>query len=167
MTNPNFNGDAKAQDDWIFEIADWIKSTSASCLFLIDHHMRITARWKCEDGVRWYQIFDTTLERGFADYKWVLAAELEKHCQRFRRPPAYAIPGILARVPYCQNVPYSVKDCQDCESIQRWIETGQEKYRFSTQVWSYVAIVGFAFVHGITQSSKPKPRRKRLTVRKS
>lgn len=160
MMNPNFN-DATAESDWGFRIADWAQSTGVSYLFLINHHLRITARWMDEYGVRWYQIFDTTAKRGHADYEWVLATEIEKYCRLVKRPPAHAIPGILARTAQCRYVPYSIYNRQDCESIQRWIDTGEEKYRFSPQVWTAVALLAFSVGYGIYQANKPKPRRRR------
>ena len=161
VTNPNFNGNATAEGDWVFRIADWAQSIGVSYLFLINHHLRITARWMDEDGVRWYQIFDTTAKRGHADHQTVSAAEIEKHCRLVKRPPAYAIPGILARVPRCRYLPYSIYNRQDCESIQRWIETGEEKYRFSPQVWTAVALVAFSLGFGVYQAYRPKPQRRR------
>jgi hypothetical protein len=161
VTNPNFNGNPTTEGDWVFEIADWAESTGVSYLFLINHHLRITARWRDADGVRWYQIFDTTAKRGHGDYESVLATEIESHCRRVRRPPAHAISGILARTAQCRYVPYSIKDRQDCESIQRWIETGLEKYRFSPQVWTFAALVVASFGYGVYQTYKPKPRRRR------
>jgi hypothetical protein len=128
---------------------------------LINHHLRITARWTDENGKRWYQIFDTTAKRGHGDYEIISAAELEKHCRLFRRPSEAAIPGIVARVPFCRYVPYSIKNRQDCESIQRWIETGEEKYRFSPQVWTFAALLAFSIGYGVYQAYKPKPRRRR------
>src|SRR5437667_39036 len=124
-----------------YEIGDWVKKFG-----LPQHHLRITDRLVDEgDGQRWYKIFDTTLNRGHADYEWVLADQLEASSVLVAHAVnSVHVQQILWR---CQNfccLPYSIRQRQDCESVQRFIHTGRENDRWSPQVWTGIAaaIVG-------------------------
>lgn len=61
---------------WKYEVGDWILNPIWGGL--IDHHMRITDRLADTNGQRRYQIFDTALARGTADYEFALADTLER-----------------------------------------------------------------------------------------
>lgn len=125
--------------NWTHEVGDWIVSPSWGGL--IDHHMRVIDRLTDINGQRWYRIFDTTLARGHADYEWVAADALERNSRIVQRPHPFFVLAILDRAAKCKGLKYSVSDRQDCESLQRWIHTGQEQYRWCPQVWTAVATV--------------------------
>src|SRR5262245_36779072 len=114
--------------EWEFDPADWIMS--ASWLGLIDHHMRVVRRYVDENQERWYLIFDTTLKRGYGDYEWVEAAQLENYARLVQRPDPQFIDAILQRTAMCRGLKYSIPDRLDCESLQRWIHTGCEAFRW-------------------------------------
>jgi hypothetical protein len=144
--------------EWKYEIADWIMSPSWG--FLIDHHMRITNRLVDVNSQRWYQILDTTLTRGEADYEWVVADAIEKNSRLVQRPDPRVVPAILQRTAQCKGLKYSIPERLDCESLQRWIHTGQEQYRWCPQVWTLVATLVGSVVIAAFQT-KPKPKRRR------
>jgi hypothetical protein len=144
---------------WQYAAGDWILSPSWGGL--IDHHMRITDRLVDANGHRWYQIFDTTLSRGVADYDWALADTLEKGSRLVQRPEPFALSAILWRAAQCRGLKYSIPERLDCESLQRWIHTGLEQYRWCPQVWSLLAVVVGSFVIA-SQESKPQRRRRRV-----
>jgi hypothetical protein len=159
MTNPNFefNFSAPHEPNWKFLIGDWIMSPAWAGL--IDHHMRVTNRLVDVNDQSWYQIFDTTLERGHADYEWVPAADLEKTSRIVQRPDQLSVPVILGRSPQCRGLKYSVPERLDCESLQRWIHTGKEEYRWCPQVWTLILTVAGSLAIGYFKTQPPKRRR--------
>jgi hypothetical protein len=147
------------QPKWSFEVGDWI--TSSSWMGLIDHHMRVTQRLVDSNSVRWYQVFDTTVTRGYADYEWVLADKLESESRLVIRPYPEYIPAILHRAAHCQHLVYSVPARMDCESVQRWIQTGLEQFRWSGQVWTGIlTVAGSIIVAAVTAEQRPKGRQR-------
>lgn len=148
------------QVTWGYEPGDWILSPSWAGL--IDHHMRITDRLIDANLVRWYQVFDTTVARGFADYEWILADRLETESKLVNRPDPQHVPTVLARAAQCRYLPYSIPARTDCESLQRWIHSGLEQFRWSGQVWTGIAaFVGAVIVAAVTADHKSKRRRRR------
>lgn len=147
---------------WTYRKADWVVERG----LLVDHHLRIIDTHISPTAQRFYLIFDTTtFNRGYADYEWRLADELEKHSDLVRRADseehAQAILQLCANVRY---LPYSIFQRQDCESLQRWIHTGgREEYRWSPQLWTGIATVAFAVVYAAIKS---EPTKKRRTYRK-
>jgi hypothetical protein len=119
-----------------FQVGDWVKEIG-----LPQHHLRVTALdLDMNTGLPIYQIFDTTLRRGHADYEWRWAHEFEANSMLVQRADSSRhVQQILER---CQNfycLKYSIPQRQDCESIQRFIHTGREEDRWSPQVWTGIA----------------------------
>jgi hypothetical protein len=98
-----------------------------------DHHLRIIQQLH-ENGVRWYLIFDTSLTGRVSDYKWRLADDLESKSRLEKRPDPDDVEAILERTASCRYILYSLLARTDCESLQRWIHTGNEADRWSPQV---------------------------------
>ena len=110
----------------------------------IEHHMRVTGRF-VYDGQRWYQIFDTTLTGGYADYDLVPADHFEKESRLVNRPDWDWVAAILERTAKCRYVPYSIPNRTDCESVQWWIHGG---HRWNLQISTLLA----ALVGGVASA---------------
>jgi hypothetical protein len=105
---------------------------------------------------------DATAARSFTDYDWILAEKLEGESRLVNRPDAQHVPAILARAAQCRYLPYSIPARTDCESLQRWIHTGLEQFRWSGQVWTGMAtVVGAVIVAAVTADQRPKRGRGR------
>jgi len=120
-----------------------------------NHHLRIVEqRWN--GSVRWYLIFDTRLG-SHGDYSWRRADELDPEHKSvlIARATPDQIPGIRYRTERCHLVGYSFLARTDCESIQRWIQTGNEGDRWSPQVvaGAGAGLLALALIFG---SSKTK-----------
>jgi hypothetical protein len=116
-------------EQWKYGQADWVVESGFP-----DHHLRII-RQLFQDGVRWYLVFNTSLAGRFSDYKWRRASELESKSRLEKRPDANDVEAILKRAASCRYILYSLLARTDCESLQRWIHTGDEGDRWSPQVW--------------------------------
>jgi len=121
--------------EWKYEVGDWVVEPG-----LPNHHLRVVRHFVNLGPldfrpVRWYGIFDTNLlERGGGDYSWRLADELEHTSFLNARPAPGQVPEILKRTEQCRHLPWSIMNRTDCESIQRWIHSGDENDRWSPQV---------------------------------
>ena len=104
------------QPTWKYDVGDWVLSPSWAGL--IDHHMRITDQLVDANLVQWYQIFDTTASRGYADFEWMPADKLETESRLVSRPTPAHVPAILQRTLQCQYLIYSIPARTDCESLQ-------------------------------------------------
>ena len=119
--------------------------------------MRIIDRLVDENLFRWYQIFDTTAARGFADYEWILADKLESESTLVNRSDWQHVPAMLVWAAQCRYLPYSIPARTDCESLQRWIHTGLEQFRWSGQLWTGIAtVIGAVIVAAVTAEQKPR-----------
>jgi hypothetical protein len=97
-----------------------------------NHHLRtVEQRWI--NSTRWYLIFDTRLG-SHGDYRLRPAHELESKSVRIAGASPDQIPGIRQRTEFCRCIGYSFLARTDCESIQRWIQTGNPADRWSPQV---------------------------------
>jgi hypothetical protein len=125
-----------------YETADWVKQYGFP-----QHHLRIISRHVDVDGKRWYWRFDTTLSRSHADYSWIAADELEANSELVMRAQ-HGIHAweILQRCEKLCCLKYSIPQRQDCESLQRFIQFGNENDRFSTQVWN---VIGASLLVGV------------------
>jgi hypothetical protein len=113
-----------------YQIGDWVQKNG-----LPNHHLRITDIIGGAYGPRWYQVFDTTLSRGEANYEWVPADDLERNSTLVARAENAAhARAILWRCQATCGLKYSIPRQQDCESLQRFIHTGREQDRWSPQV---------------------------------
>lgn len=126
------------QHDWRYEVGDRTVE-----LGLFDHYRTIVQRqvfYRRQDaygqpfyvespalfgeaGEPFYLTFYTSLSRGFPAYTWVGALEFEGKSNLDFRPPAEFVPVVLARAAICvqQQVPYSVLNQTDCDSLTRWL----------------------------------------------
>jgi hypothetical protein len=145
---------------WRYEAADWVVEPG-----LIDHHLRIVRGFVNHEGVRTYQVFDTSLRVGFSDYSLRLADELESKSRLQSRPPVLQVPFILHRTELCRYIDYSLLARTDCESLQRWIHTGNEQNRWSPQVWTFVATVFGSIVVALVQHQPPQRIHRRRRYR--
>jgi len=121
---------------WRYHPWDWVM------LFgFPHHHLRIVEqRWI--NSARWYLMFDTRLG-SHGDYRLRRADELDPEHKSvlIARATPDQIPCIRYRTESCHLLGYSFLARTDCESIQRWIQTGNPADRWSPQV---VAGVGTA-----------------------
>jgi hypothetical protein len=165
----------KASHDWKYEVGD--RTLEAG---LFDHYRAIIQRqifyrrydaWGQpfyaaeeqfigEQGEPFYFTFDTTLSRGYPAYLWVSAIEFEKKSSLDFRPPAEFVPMVLAKAHVCveQQVPYSVLQQTDCDSLTRWLYTDERWNRqLATTVGGFVlATLVFAAI----DSFGPQKRRR-------
>ena len=141
--------------EWRYRGADWVVEPGFP-----NHHLRIIRQFYDVKGVRWYQIFDTSLTERYSDYKWRCADELESKSRLEARPHPDDVPAILQRPDFSRYIPYSILARTDCESLQRWIHTGAEDDRWSPQVWK--AVAGAVISGSIALAcSQPKRRQTR------
>ena len=66
------------------------------------------------------------------------------------------IPAILERAALSRFLSYSLFARTDCESLQRWIHTGNEQDRWSPQVW--MGIGGSVLGTLVVAANQPKRR---------
>lgn len=138
---------------WKYEAGDWVVEPG-----LPDHHLRIVQP-VLDANVRWYLIFDTNLfTEGYGHYEWRGADELEWKSRLEARPHPDDVPAVLERTASCRFIKYSIFARTDCESLQRWIHSGEERDRWSPQVWigagAVVASIALIF-------AQPEPKRRR------
>jgi hypothetical protein len=145
---------------WKYNVADWVKEKG-----LIPHHLRIISRY-VENGRRRYRTFDTTLNRGYADYDSVSAAALEANSEIVMSAENV---GHAAAILYgCESLrwlPYSIPQRQDCESLQRYLQAFREADRWSPTVWT--AIGTALFGGGLLFAAFNQPKRKTTRRRRS
>jgi len=133
-----------------YQSADWVRQYG-----LPQHHLRIISLYVDVNGQRWYWIFDTTLNRKYADYRWIGASELEAGSE-------LVLPAdndmhawyILQRCERLRCVKYSIPQKLDCESLQRFIQTGREDDRWSPQVVWTGLLASVAVTCGIIAYSR-------------
>jgi hypothetical protein len=165
----------KASRDWNYEVGDRTLETG-----LFDHYRAIIQRqifyrrydaWGQpfyaaqeqfigEQGELFYFTFDTTLSRGYPSYSWVNAIEFEKKSSLDFRPPAEFVPMVLAKAHVCveQQVPYSVLQQTDCDSLTRWLYTDERWNRqLATTVGGFVLAT---LVFAVIDSFGPQKRRR-------
>jgi hypothetical protein len=128
-----------------YQRADWVKQYG-----LPQHHLRIVDVQFCYATYRWkYQVFDTTLSRRFADFFWMDAAELELNSELVMNADNFQHANeIIARCGQLRGLWYSIPARTDCESIQGFIQAGQEKDRFSPQVQGALGTVAILILLG-------------------
>ena len=145
-------------EQWKYEVGDWVVEPG-----LPDHHLRIVQQF-WDGSILWYRIFDTSLREHHGDYRWRQAIELEARSYLKTRPAADQIPAILERTERCRLIEWSILGRTDCESIQGWIHTGEEKDRWSPQVWIGIGLGVFG---AIAVASNQPPQRRRSTRRRA
>lgn len=143
--------------DWKYEAADWVVEPG-----LPIHHLRIIQRLVDSNSIRWYSIFDTGLAQGQSDYSFRLADKLEANSRLESRPHSCDVGAILQRTEFCRFCEYSFFDRTDCESLQRWIHSGDESDRWSPQVLAGVAALGCLALY----VNQPKVRQFRTQSRR-
>ena len=133
-----------------YQPADWVKQYG-----LPQHHLRIVSWIVDANGESWYLIFDTTLNRKCADYRWIRATELEDGSELVQRAEndIHAC-DILQRCERLRCVKYSIPQKLDCESLQRFIQTGREEDRWSPQVVWTGLFASVAIACGIVAYSR-------------
>lgn len=133
-----------------YQSTDWVKQYG-----LPQHHLRIISLRVDAEGQRWYWIFDTTLTRKFADYRWIRATELEARSELVQRAESTVRAwDILQRCERLRCLKYSIPQKQDCESLQRFIQTGREADRWSSQVAWTGLVASVAITWGIVAYSR-------------
>ncbi|HLG95295.1 MAG TPA: hypothetical protein VKX49_03170 [Bryobacteraceae bacterium] len=166
---------SKSTHEWKYEVGD---RTLESSLFA--HYRAIIQRrlfYRCYDawgqpfyseqepvfggqGDPFYLTFDTNLTRGYPAYTWVDAVEFEKQSSLDFRPPLELVPSVLAKAQLCvdQQVPYSVLQQTDCDSITRRLYTNE---RWNKQLATVVGSAALATLAvAIVDSLKPQKRRR-------
>jgi hypothetical protein len=137
---------------WKYEAGDWVVEPG-----LPDHHLRIVQQ-VLDANARWYLIFDTNLfTEGYGNHKWRGADELEWKSRLGARPHPNDVPAVLERTASCRFIKYSILARTDCESLQRWIHSGEERDRWSPQVWIGAGLFGAV----ILAYAQPKQGRSR------
>lgn len=128
-----------------YRVGDWVKKKSVP-----NHHLLIVEAGPDMCGHPSYQIFDTKVDRGHADFDCVLADELEANSELVLHADSPEhVRAILQR---CQELccrDYSILKRQDCESLQRYIHTGQEADRWSPQVVGAIVLTAVAVAVGV------------------
>jgi hypothetical protein len=113
-----------------------------------------------EQGEPFYLTFDTSLSRGYPAFTWVSAVEFENKSSLDFRPPADLVPVVLARAEVCvqQQVPYSVLNQTDCDSLTRWLYTDERWNRqLATTIGSLVlGTLAFAIVDTLGPQKRPR-----------
>lgn len=148
--------------DFKYSAADWVKQFG-----LPQHHLRIIFHHVDSASQRWYQIFDTTLRRGHADYDWTPADVLEANSELVMSAEnSDHARAILQRCANLQGLSYSIPQRQDCESLQGYIQTAREQDRWSTQVWTaigtaFASVLVVATIKNQQEEERRKARRKR------
>jgi hypothetical protein len=115
--------------------ADWVKERGFP-----EHHLRIIRTHTNPDGQRWYLIWDTTLQRGYADYDWREADQLETKSELVKSADSDAHASLI--LGWCQQLtrtPYSIPQRLDCESLQRYVQSAREE-DWSPQVWKAIGV---------------------------
>jgi len=132
---------------------DWVMQWG-----IAEHHLRIISTDVDAYGIGRYRIFDTTWTRGYADYDWKLAKELEGNSVLVQHAANEEhLQSIFQLCAYTQYLKYSIRDRQDCESLQRWIHTGgREEYRWCPQIWVPVAALGLALAFNTVKTYEPQ-----------
>ena len=142
---------------WKYAVADWVVEPG-----IPDHHLRIVGQFVDSASIRWYRIFDTSMTEVHSDYKLRRADDLEPKSRLEARPLPADVAAILQRTEHCRFVRYSIFARTDCESLQRWIHSGNESARWSPQVWTALGTVcclALAYVPPRSQRSR-QPRRR-------
>jgi hypothetical protein len=114
-----------------------------------------------EQGEPFYFTFDTSLSRGYPAYTWVSAVEFENKSSLDFRPPADFVPVVLAKAQACveQQVPYSVLNQTDCDSLTRWLYTNE---RWNKQVAATIGrLVLGTLAFAVVETFGPQKRRRR------
>jgi hypothetical protein len=126
--------------------ADWMRQRYG----FPKHNLRIACFQIDPNTRRWlYQVFDTTLSRGLADFVWMDAAELERNYELVMSAyNDYHANVIIARCCALRGLWYSFSARTDCESLQRLIQTGQEIDRFSPQVQGAIGATALVLILG-------------------
>ena len=132
---------------------DWVKE-----LGVPEHHLRVINSF-IDNGYRWYQTYDTTLERRYSEYQLRSADELEANSVLVQRAesPDHLI-AILARCEATRHMSYSVPAKWDCHSLQRYIQTGREEDRWCPQVWTGIAFFAVAVGLAATLANQRQAR---------
>ena len=117
--------------------ADWVKQYG-----LPQHHLRVISAHVDANAQRWYWIFDTTLARGYADFCWMSADQLEAGSELVERAQNELHAWeIIKRCESLRYTPYSIPQRQDCESLQGFAQYGCEQQRQSRQV-AWAGLIG-------------------------
>jgi hypothetical protein len=113
-----------------YQAGDWVRQNG-----IPQHHLRIVSCIPGVEDIHYYEVFDTTLECGYADYSVRQADLLEANSELVERAENdQHVALILARCKLLRHIKYSVPQRLDCESLQRLIQTGKEEDRWSPQV---------------------------------
>jgi hypothetical protein len=113
-----------------------------------------------EQGEPFYNTFDTTLSRGRPAYTRVNAVEFEEKSSLDFRPALEFVPIVLAKAQACveQQVPYSILNQTDCDSLTRWLYTNE---RWNRQVAASVGVLVLAtLVCAVVDGLRPAKRRR-------
>jgi hypothetical protein len=146
----NFQPEPEPEPEFQFQDADWLTEGG-----LVTHHLRVYERGIEEaTGRRTYTILDTRLQDQFSSFKVRYADDVEANAKLYHRSSPEEIPGIKARMWQANGVAYSILKCTDCESLQRWIQTGRHEDRWSPQVVGWAVAGGVGLLIALTGSKE-------------
>jgi len=126
----------RPQIAWRYQAGDWVIEPG-----IPDHHLRIAEQRLDESGSRQYVVFDARPNQ-LSGYGLRNADELERKSKLNVRPQPHEIPAVMQRTQRACGLKYSVLGHTECESLQRWIQTGDEKDRWSPQLLLAIRRVG-------------------------
>jgi hypothetical protein len=112
-----------------FGAGDWLVKKG-----IPDHHLRVIEPHTDHLGNRFYLVFETSLRDKLSGFRYRNAEQLESTAT-WKMGAGNDLDGILDRARRACGIEYSILAHTDCESLQRWIQTGKEEDRWSTQVW--------------------------------
>lgn len=150
--------------DFKYLNADWVKENGFP-----QHNLRIISRNVDEHGQRWYTIFDTTLKREYADYDWRWADVLEANSELVKSAESVDhARAILQRCADLRYMRYSIPRRQDCESLQRYIQTAREEDRWCPQLWKAIGLVtGSLLLVATINDHQQEQKRKAVSRRRA
>lgn len=125
---------------WSFQAGDWVVEKG-----IPDHHLRIIEQFTDALGIRFYIVFETSLRDKFSGLRYRNAEQLESKAA-WKMGAGNDLDAILERARRACGIPYSILARTDCESLQRWIQSGKEEDRWSTQLWLALGLGGLGLL---------------------
>jgi len=125
---------------WSFRAGDWVVEKGVP-----NHHLRIIEQFTDALGIRFYVVFETSQRDKFSGFRYRNAEQLESTAT-WKMGAGNELDAIVERARRACGIPYSILARTDCESLQRWIQSGKEEDRWSTQLWFALGLGGLGLL---------------------